>query len=285
MTDQPINSQTLIALKDYQSNPGQAVGLIGQKWTNKGQVARLLAERLLEIKPNSLINYPYYLNLGSDDSNITIDEIRSLNDFLVLKVPVKKDINRVVIIDNAQLMRLEAQNALLKNLEEPPTGTVFILTFEASRLLLPTITSRLATIKVDKPGKDQLIDYYKQLGYSDSDINQAYLIADGLPELMDQLLTDKDSSINQAVVEARKLLSSTTFERLSTVNDLAKDKNELKNVLFIIKQMSKIGLMSKDPKSSKRWQKVLSSTLNSEDKLRANTQVKLLLTDYILSLG
>ncbi len=47
-----------------------------------------------------------------------------------------------VIIDNAHLMNLQAQNSLLKVLEEPPAKTLIILVSEYPRMLLPTITSR-----------------------------------------------------------------------------------------------------------------------------------------------
>ncbi|MEI9914152.1 MAG: hypothetical protein WDN66_04200 [Candidatus Saccharibacteria bacterium] len=63
--------------------------------------------------------------MGSNDlKSISIDEVRAINDFLMLKVPVKRTINRIVIIEKAERLTLEAQNALLKNLEEPPLGTV-----------------------------------------------------------------------------------------------------------------------------------------------------------------
>ncbi|HEY1645084.1 MAG TPA: hypothetical protein VGF75_01725 [Candidatus Saccharimonadales bacterium] len=285
MKDQPINPKTTRALKDYRANPGQAVALIGQKWLNKGLIARVLSEELLDLKPGNLKNYPYYLATNIDGSSVTIDEIRAVNDFLILTVPVSKQVNRVVVIEAAERMTLEAQNALLKNLEEPPIGTVFILTLSSANLLLPTIISRLHRINVYKPEKDQLVSYYRDLGHDPKDINQALLISDGLPGLMDLLLSEASNPISKATDQAKKLLGSTTFERLSYINELSKDKNELKNLLFVIKQMAKIGVATADPRSSVRWQKILGATLESEQNLQSNVQLKLLLTNYMLSLS
>lgn len=286
MINQPLNHKTSQAIKGYLSHPGQPIGLIGNKWLDKFAIAVQTAEEVLDIEKGKLVNYPYYLGIGNDDiSSITIDQIRELSGFLSLKVPSKKTIRRIVIINQADNMTLEAQNALLKNLEEPPTDTVFILTAESISALLETIISRLHLIKVIKPDKDEIISYYKNKGYSSEDIKQAYLISDGLSGLMDLLLVNKDNPINQATNQAKLILASTTLDRLKLINDLVKNKSEIKNIMFVIKQMAKIGVSLEDNKTAVRWQRILSATLDCEQKLAANVQTKLLLTNYMLSLG
>jgi DNA polymerase-3 subunit delta' len=72
--------------------------------------------------------------------NITVDQIRQLSRFLHLAPSMGE--RRVVLIDPAEDMERGAANALLKNLEEPPRGTVFLLISHAPGRLLPTIRSR-----------------------------------------------------------------------------------------------------------------------------------------------
>ncbi|MFT3967942.1 MAG: DNA polymerase III subunit delta' [Sphingobium sp.] len=72
--------------------------------------------------------------------NITVDQIRSLSRFLHLAPSMAE--RRVVIIDAAEDMERGAANALLKSLEEPPGGTVFLLISHMPGRLLPTIRSR-----------------------------------------------------------------------------------------------------------------------------------------------
>ena len=63
---------------------------------------------------------------------------------------------RVVIIERAEKMNQPAQNALLKTLEEPLAGTVFLLLTESPELLLPTIVSRCRALKLH-PWPDEVI--------------------------------------------------------------------------------------------------------------------------------
>ena len=70
-------------------------------------------------------------------SFIRIDVIRELCRVLAMR-PYEASY-RVVIICNAQAMNQPAGNALLKVLEEPPQGTIFILTADSGSGLLPTV--------------------------------------------------------------------------------------------------------------------------------------------------
>ncbi len=77
--------------------------------------------------------------------NITISQIRELN-LAVSSKPNEAKI-RVVMIVDADLMNTQAQNALLKLLEEPPDKTIFILLAQKESLLLATIQSRSRKIR------------------------------------------------------------------------------------------------------------------------------------------
>lgn len=77
---------------------------------------------------------------------LAVDEIRKVGQFLSL---TSADGGyRVVIVDAADDMNTNAANALLKNLEEPPKRTLFILVVHAPGRLLPTIRSRCQTIRL-----------------------------------------------------------------------------------------------------------------------------------------
>ncbi|MBQ8555791.1 MAG: DNA polymerase III subunit delta' [Clostridia bacterium] len=63
---------------------------------------------------------------------------------------------RVIIIERADKMNQSAQNALLKTLEEPMPGTVFLLLTDSPELLLPTIVSRCRALKLH-PWPDETV--------------------------------------------------------------------------------------------------------------------------------
>lgn len=86
---------------------------------------------------------------------VTVDEIRKVSRFLSLTS--HDGSYRVVIVDPADDMNINAANALLKNLEEPPARTLFILIVHAPGSLLPTIRSRCQMVRLTPLGADELM--------------------------------------------------------------------------------------------------------------------------------
>ena len=76
---------------------------------------------------------------------IRVDEVRALQPLLRNR-PALSDW-RIVIVDSADEMNKNAANALLKNLEEPPPGTLFLVVSHSPGRLLPTIRSRCRTLR------------------------------------------------------------------------------------------------------------------------------------------
>lgn len=85
---------------------------------------------------------------------VTVDEIRRVNRFL--SMTAHDGGYRIVIVDPADDMNTNAANALLKNLEEPPARTLFILITHQLGRLLATIRSRCQTIKLGPLGGEAL---------------------------------------------------------------------------------------------------------------------------------
>jgi DNA polymerase-3 subunit delta' len=87
-------------------------------------------------------NHPDIILVGLDEEKkaIGINQIREINRQLAFAPVLGR--YRMIIIDPAEKMTMEAANAFLKSLEEPPPGTVFILTVRDPKELLPTIVSR-----------------------------------------------------------------------------------------------------------------------------------------------
>ena len=86
-----------------------------------------------------IYNHFYEINVENANS-IKISSIREIIKNLTINyadLPF-----RLILIEDAHLMGVESQNALLKSLEEPPDGVVFILITDSQNLLLPTIKSR-----------------------------------------------------------------------------------------------------------------------------------------------
>ena len=80
---------------------------------------------------------------------ISVDQVRGLADFIGLSA--HQGGRRVVVIHPAEAMNANAANALLKNLEEPPQGLLFILVSHKPQQLLPTILSRCLSFALPAP--------------------------------------------------------------------------------------------------------------------------------------
>lgn len=98
---------------------------------------------------------------------LTVDEIRRTGHFL--SMTSSDGGYRIVIIDPADDMRSAAANALLKNLEEPPARTIFILIAHSPGALLPTIRSRCQIIRLSRLTAGELADVLRQAGQMPDD--------------------------------------------------------------------------------------------------------------------
>jgi DNA polymerase III delta prime subunit len=121
--------------------------------------------------------------------SIGIEEVKNMQKKISFK-PIKSP-SKAVIIEDAHLLTPEAQNALLKVLEEPPANTILILGSDSKEALLPTILSRCQIIELET---DQ-------------------------PKLTEKAKQDLQAFIDQ-------LLTMPMGERLKKAEALAKDKDK-----------------------------------------------------------
>ena len=80
---------------------------------------------------------------------VTIDQVRNLKRHIFQK-PLKSNF-KFVVIEEANKLTDEAQNALLKILEEPPTSAIIVLEADNKQQFLPTILSRVIIKKSKQP--------------------------------------------------------------------------------------------------------------------------------------
>jgi DNA polymerase-3 subunit delta' len=87
---------------------------------------------------------------------------------------------RVVIIDDADLALGEAQNALLKTLEEPPAASTFVLVTSRPDVLLPTVRSRCQRLRFGRLAPADVAAVLMQAhGYAEADAHAAASLSDG----------------------------------------------------------------------------------------------------------
>lgn len=285
MSQPVLHPATARQFQAFVAQPSHAVTLVGPTGSGKHTVATALVEAILDLETGSFASYAYGRTVTPVDAKaIGIEPIRELEHFLSLKVPGVAGFNRAVIIEDAHKLTTEAQNALLKTLEEPPEGTLIVLTASHAQSLLPTIRSRTQTITIKTPNLDSIQDYFVARGHKSQAVAQTYALSGGLMGLMTALLEDADHPLKAATETARQLLGATTYDRLLLVDQLSKQKDLAQNVLFIIGQMAHVSLRSATGPSAKKWQSILESSYAATELLAQSAQPKLVLTNLMLTL-
>lgn len=109
-------------------------------------------------------NHPDFYLINQEGEGIKVDTIRELTDKVIEK-PIVSD-KKIYIINDCEKMTKEAQNCLLKTLEEPPEFAVIILISSNENLILNTIKSRCMSVKFHNIEDEELKKYAENvLGY------------------------------------------------------------------------------------------------------------------------
>ncbi|MBV8031246.1 MAG: DNA polymerase III subunit delta' [Betaproteobacteria bacterium] len=114
---------------------------------------------------------------GKPSLEIKVEQVRELADFL--NVGSHRAGRRVALVHPAEDMTVAASNALLKALEEPPGGAMFVLVSHRPARLLPTIRSRCVAVPVPIPQAKAALKWLAAQGVKDPERRLAY--AGGAP--------------------------------------------------------------------------------------------------------
>jgi hypothetical protein len=253
----------------------------------KAHVAQTMLAAALGTETAALAEHPYFMLIQPDGNSISIDAIRELQKFLQLKtVGHAKQFRRAVIIEHAEALTTEAQNAFLKLLEEPPADTLIILTANNQRAVLPTILSRVQTLTIFAPSEGAVKAHFTTLADSAS-ITQAYFLSGGLPGLMSALLSkDTGHPLVAGVTQAKAILQKSLFERLALVESLSKKKDDANYTLEALSRIARTGLGQATAKGDtaklKQWHRILKKTHEAQTALTQSANAKLVLTNMML---
>jgi len=284
-----IHSITSAEVMRFIAEPSHALLLEGPVGVGKGSLATYIGASLLGLDEERLEGSGYVLRLIPQTSHIPIETIRELQHFLQLKTPGRKALRRLIIIEQADRLTREAQNAFLKILEEPPSDTLILLTSAHTADLLPTIRSRVQRISVKPLDKATLIKHFEALGFSEAEITRASYISEGRVGLMQAILAHETTHPLALQIEvAKQLLIEPTFNRLVRVDDLTKQKTSMPELLQALALVCSAALRQASEKDDlklvKRWHVRLKRLAKAEQNFEHSPNTKLFLTDLLLNL-
>ncbi|MEZ5492031.1 MAG: DNA polymerase III subunit delta' [Gammaproteobacteria bacterium] len=123
---------------------------------------------------------PDLLLVEPEDSKvIKIDQVRQLAEFS--SKTSHSNSRKVVILQQAEVLNVNAANALLKTLEEPPASTVLLLVSDNPGRLLPTIRSRCQRILFAVPNQQQALEWLAANAPGETGLEGLLLLAANRP--------------------------------------------------------------------------------------------------------
>lgn len=187
--------------------------MIGKK-TFALEVAGGGSPDLLLIKPDSSLS----------GQTISIAEIRALKNFLVL-TPYRNKY-KFAIIDDAHTMTEEAQNAILKILEEPNSSSILILVTNNPEFLLPTIISRCQEIKFFPHPPEIIKSFLTDTKLTNQDQKFLVQLTNGRLGLIKSIIdSNQIKEVRNEIAELEQILKSDLETKFAVAQKLSDDKN------------------------------------------------------------
>ena len=175
-------------------------------------------------------NHPDIIYVSHEKpNNISVDDIRTqLNNDIVIKPYSSK--YKIYIVDEAEKMNQQAQNALLKTIEEPPAYAVIMLLTTNADSFLQTIRSRCITLNM-KSVKDEVIKAYlmneKHIPDYQADVSVAF--AQGNVGKAKQIATAEDFTemMDAAFRILRRGSDMEVYEMVDALKNLSEQKHTI----------------------------------------------------------
>ncbi len=176
---------------------------------------------------------PYYKIEIPSANVIKINSIRDINNFLSLSVDFNR--YRIIIISDAHLMNEEAQNALLKNLEEPPEKVIFLLTTNQPEKLSETIISRCWHLYFDILSEDELIQILKFYYKMDEKTSKLILpFANGSIQTALNLIENDLSYLKKKTIQILRYgFGGKFYSTLENISEFIISKNQNKFIILL----------------------------------------------------
>lgn len=175
----------------------------------------------------------------SEIKTIKVDQIREDIERIVYLSPYES-MFKIFILDNAERMNFNAQNAFLKTLEEPPINSVIILVTSLMDLIIPTVRSRCRIVNFNRLSEKEIRDYFSGLEeYNSEELKLISKISEGSIgrgiEIDRDFLKSREEYI-QKLLNADASEPATIFDFAEQVQKLSKgsDISRLKQFFDII---------------------------------------------------
>ena len=241
--------------------------------TNGGRKGCNTCKSCIEFTSN---NNPDFLYIEPDGNNIKIEQIR----YLKRKIQEKPIISnrKVYIINDADKMTTEAQNCLLKTLEEPPEYSTIILIGSNQNLFLNTIKSRCMIISF-KPIETELIKKYLEEKYEMFNTSSSMLetFQGSIGKAI--ILKDKKEQYEKIEMMIKNLDKKDIIDILNLGEEIYKSKDDIIDILEYINV-----ILLKLAKEEAKYVKCINIVEDTKKRLKQNANYDMCIDNMILNM-
>ena len=216
----------------------------GPRGVGKTTCARIFAKAINQFNSESDIDdFSYNIFELDAASNNSVDDIRKLVD--QVRFPPQIGKYKVYIIDEVHMLSLQAFNAFLKTLEEPPKHAKFILATTEKQKIIPTILSRCQIFDFQRIGINDIVKHLEFISQEEdikTDTSSLNLIAEKADgsmrdalSIFDRLVSfGKNTLSNAMVMEQLNILDYDHYFSITdslSKNDISSALNKFNNIL------------------------------------------------------
>lgn len=209
--------------------------IVGENGIGKSNLANKFARNILGKFEEK--DYVDIINYRCKKSSFGVDDVREIVEE-INKRPFEGD-KKVIIIYDGNKLTVQAQNALLKTIEEPPKGVFIILLCESLELILDTIKSRCQIYKLSPLTKEEVrlyIDNINDDSFSQDEVNAAIAYSEGIPGKAEAFLRDSSlKDLRNTLVDLLFLLTKGNIRELlefeAKILAFKDKKEEILNIL------------------------------------------------------
>lgn len=221
-------------------------------------------------------NNPDFMEIVPDGNVIKIEQIRQMQKKIV-ESPIIGT-KKVYIIDDADLMTIEAQNCLLKTLEEPPEFACIILIGSNETSFLSTIKSRCTILKFENISNKDIEKYLKEK-YSLDKIPDSIIEASLGSIEKAELLKDKQelySSIDEFINNIQNL---DLIDTLKKADIIYKNQDEIEEILEYINI-----ILLKKAKENIKYLNCINTVEEAKKRLNASSNYNMTIDNMIMTI-
>jgi len=223
-------------------------------------------------------NHPDIVIIDEQEESIKTETIKELTNN-VLEKPIQAS-KKIYIINNSENMTKEAQNSLLKTLEEPPEYIVIILITSNENLLLNTIKSRCLKITFNKLSDDEIRQYFYGIK-ENIDNNMVKVFCGSIGKAL--LLKGKEEIYNDISNVFSEIEKMNQLQVLTIKDRVFKDKDEVYYILDYINTILYDKIINNIEKIDK-YKKCIEIIENTKLRLKKNSNYDMTIDNCLFAI-